>query len=67
MKKWRCTVCGYVYEGEEPPEVCPLCGVPADKFELVEDEQPHIQQLLVAHAFKRAGCQQLLAARFAYL
>lgn len=37
MKKWRCTVCGYIYEGEEPPEVCPLCGAPASDFELVED------------------------------
>ena len=23
MKKWVCTVCGYVYEGEQPPEKCP--------------------------------------------
>ena len=32
MKKWVCTVCGYVYEGENPPEKCPQCGVPASKF-----------------------------------
>ena len=32
MKKWVCTVCGYVYEGEQPPEKCPQCGVPASKF-----------------------------------
>ena len=32
MKKWICTVCGYVHEGEQPPEKCPQCGVPADKF-----------------------------------
>lgn len=31
-KKWRCTVCGYIHEGETPPESCPLCHVPADKF-----------------------------------
>ncbi|MGI6033402.1 MAG: rubredoxin-like domain-containing protein [Coriobacteriales bacterium] len=37
MKKWRCKVCGYVFEGEEPPEVCPLCGAGADQFELVEE------------------------------
>ena len=29
MKKWVCSVCGYVYEGENPPEKCPQCGVPA--------------------------------------
>ena len=32
MKKFVCTVCGYVHEGEKPPEHCPLCGVPASKF-----------------------------------
>ncbi len=38
-KKFICTVCGYVHEGDEAPEKCPVCGVPASKFkELVEDE-----------------------------
>ena len=34
MKKFVCTVCGYVYEGESLPAdfKCPLCGVGADKF-----------------------------------
>lgn len=34
---WRCTVCGYIYEGEELPEdyVCPLCKHPASDFEKV--------------------------------
>ena len=34
---WRCTVCGYVYEGEELPSdfVCPLCRHPASDFEKV--------------------------------
>ena len=32
MKKFVCTVCGYVYEGEAAPEVCPVCKVGADKF-----------------------------------
>ena len=32
MKTWVCSVCGYVYEGETPPEKCPTCGVPASKF-----------------------------------
>ena len=30
--KWVCTVCGYVHQGDNPPEKCPLCGVPASKF-----------------------------------
>ena len=32
MKKWVCSVCGYVYEGEQAPEKCPQCGVPGSKF-----------------------------------
>ena len=32
MKKWVCPVCGYVHEGDVPPEKCPLCGVPGSKF-----------------------------------
>ena len=32
MAKWVCTVCGYIYEGEQAPEKCPQCGVPASKF-----------------------------------
>lgn len=32
MKRWVCTVCGYVHEGENPPEKCPQCGAPASKF-----------------------------------
>ena len=31
-KKWVCTVCGYIHEGENPPDTCPLCHVPASKF-----------------------------------
>ena len=32
MKKFVCTVCGYIHEGETAPEKCPVCGVGADKF-----------------------------------
>src|SRR5665811_1609143 len=40
MRKWVCTVCGYVYEGEEPPVKCPQCGAPKEKFiEKVEKER----------------------------
>ena len=30
--KWVCSVCGYVHEGDTPPEKCPQCGVGAEKF-----------------------------------
>ncbi len=32
MKKFVCTVCGYVYEGESAPDECPICHQPAEKF-----------------------------------
>ena len=32
MKKYVCTVCGYVHEGDAPPDICPICKAPADKF-----------------------------------
>lgn len=32
MKLWKCSVCGYVHEGDEAPKNCPKCGVTADKF-----------------------------------
>ena len=32
MKKFVCTICGYVHEGDAPPQVCPQCKAPADKF-----------------------------------
>ena len=32
-KKFICTVCGYVHEGEEAPEFCPQCKAPKSKFE----------------------------------
>ncbi len=32
MTKFVCTVCGYVHEGNTPPEKCPICGALADKF-----------------------------------
>ena len=30
--KWVCTVCGYVHEGDQAPEACPVCKAPAEKF-----------------------------------
>lgn len=32
MKKFVCTICGYVHEGDAPPENCPQCNAPASKF-----------------------------------
>ena len=37
MKKFVCSVCGYVYEGNEAPESCPQCHAPASKFNEVAE------------------------------
>ena len=39
IKKFRCMVCGYVYEGTEPPAECPLCHAKSDKFVEVKEEE----------------------------
>ncbi|HCJ76060.1 MAG TPA: hypothetical protein DHV88_06600 [Roseburia sp.] len=33
---WVCTTCGFVYIGDTPPELCPVCKVPNWKFEKIE-------------------------------
>lgn len=38
MKRYVCVVCGYVYEGDTPPEKCPICGVGSEKFEAMNDK-----------------------------
>ena len=37
-RRWRCTVCGYIHEGDEPPEKCPLCGAEKKFFEEIDAE-----------------------------
>ena len=36
--KFVCTVCGYIYEGDNPPAECPVCHAASDKFKVVEGE-----------------------------
>lgn len=55
MKKWICTVCGYVWEGENPPEKCPQCGVPASKFIEQKGERAWAAEHVVGVA---KGCPQ---------
>ena len=40
MKKFSCTICGYVHEGDSAPAACPQCKQPAEKFkELVATDK----------------------------
>ncbi|NNG02417.1 MAG: hypothetical protein HKM93_23790 [Desulfobacteraceae bacterium] len=44
MKKWKCTVCGYIHTGDEPPDKCPVCGADKSAFTLVE-EKPVLDEI----------------------
>ena len=39
MAKYVCSLCGYVHEGDQPPEACPICKAPAEKFTKQEGEK----------------------------
>lgn len=41
-KRWRCIICGEIFEGTEPPEVCPGCGANYVQFEALEEELPKL-------------------------
>ena len=50
MKKWVCSVCGYVYEGANPPAECPVCHVSGDKFiEQKEEKSWAAEHLSLIH------------------
>ena len=64
MKHWKCTVCGYIHEGDGPPEKCPVCGADQSKFiefdpseageektEQKEGEEKDLESKSVASAF----------------
>lgn len=44
MKRWECSVCGYIHEGDEPPQKCPICGAGKDKFFEIEASEDAISQ-----------------------
>ena len=57
MKKFICSVCGYIHEGEAAPERCPMCKVPSEKFnEMVENGKIEFVQEHVIGVAK--GCDE---------
>ncbi len=50
MKKWICTVCGYVHEGEEPPDKCPVCQAMKSQF-ILDEKLPDELEQQVKYAF----------------
>lgn len=47
MKKFVCTICGYIYEGTNPPDICPICKVSSDKFEVISEENSLFSPFIV--------------------
>ncbi len=35
-KTWRCSICGYLHYGDNPPETCPICEAQAEDFKEIE-------------------------------
>ncbi len=40
MRKWECTVCGYIHEGDEPPDECPVCSADKSMFVEITEQTP---------------------------
>lgn len=55
MKKFVCSVCGYVYEGEAAPAECPICHAPAEKFKEQAGEKTWAAEHVVGSCTGRSG------------
>ncbi len=60
MGEWDCTVCGLVYDGAEPPLMCPDCGASKDKFVYyaLEDDDAWAEELHELITFNRDRLQE---------
>ena len=68
MKKFVCSVCGYVYEGEAAPAECPVCHVGADKFIEQGEEKTWAAEHVVGLYWEKAAYEEAEhAAKFAEL
>ena len=56
--KWVCPVCGYVHEGPEPPEKCPVCKVPGAKFIKQDGEMSWAAEVGMYLAMGRAAARE---------
>lgn len=68
-KKWRCTICGEEFEGDTPPEVCPICNVGSEFFEEIKDEKKVIppvdkvekKKVISGKAWKCTVCDEIFS------
>ena len=59
-KKFRCTVCGYIHEGDSAPEQCPLCKVGKDKFVEIEENEGDLEFVTVHNLGDGKGASEEL-------
>ena len=59
---WRCLVCGQVFQGEEPPNVCPACGVSRENFVRVQPEDEFFNDTEDTYVIAGGGIAALTAA-----
>lgn len=63
-KKFICTVCGYIYEGEEAPDKCPICKAPKSKFKEMEPAADDDMTFATVHylgaAYKEGVSEELI-------
>ncbi len=58
MMHWECGACGYIYEGEDAPEKCPVCDAPSSKFiEVTEDNAAGKENSVEGTEEKRWRCK----------
>lgn len=58
-KKFICTVCGYIHEGEDAPEKCPVCKAPASKFkEMIENDDNSFATVHEIGASRKEGANE---------
>ncbi|EKE04644.1 MAG: Rubredoxin-type Fe(Cys)4 protein [uncultured bacterium] len=61
MKSWRCTVCGYIHQGDTPPEQCPRCKAPKEKFvEIIESSD----SIHISYAQKTSNTEEVNVVPF---
>ena len=56
--KWVCPVCGYVHEGDQPPEACPQCKVPGSKFKKMEEGAALAAEHVFGVGMNLDGCSE---------
>ncbi len=62
MRRWKCTICNYIHEGDAPPAKCPICNAPASKFVEIEPAPPETPPVSAPRApVKETGIDKIKA------